>query len=145
MPRVGSNGGLRSVGDGTIGRRSNSKNKFGQWSKLKSARNYVTTIFASINFRTPGDIWMDYCYIDYPSPRKNDYRYLSRTPGSLKCTSIIIMWLMHRNPREHRIFPFDLSTFERWAEKRKDYPHRLQFADVTIVVIYSPMAGSQMQ
>jgi hypothetical protein len=78
---------------------------------------------------------MDFCYIDYPSPPKSDYRYLSRTLGSLKYSSIIIMRLMHRNPGEHRVFPVDLATFESWVEKHKDYPHRLQYADETVVVV----------
>ena len=49
---------------------------------------------------------------------------------------------MHRNPGEHRVFPVDLTTFESWVEKHKDYPHRLQYADETVVVVVTPHDGS---
>ena len=51
---------------------------------------------------------------------------------------------MDRNEGEYRISPIDVDTFDKWAEKHPDYPHRIQFAHdtVIIVVMYPPHDGS---
>ena len=51
---------------------------------------------------------------------------------------------MNRSPGEYTIFPVDNQTFHAWAESHKDYPHRLQYSQDTVVVnvMYPPQDRS---